>query len=181
LLPWRGGAGEAILILPPTPAIRWFFDADRWGEAVVRSIRRFTDRPIIWREKPGAKNVDDGGTPDGTMSAVAPPQDRGLVTSQGSLQEDLDRSLAVVCYNSNVAVDAIRQGIPVICEEHCAAFPLRFGFDALGDPEQLRREPDRSTWLANLANHQFSLAELRNGNAWKLLKTAGAETARLAV
>lgn len=181
LLPWRGGSGEAILVLPPTPAIRWFFGCDGWGETIVRNIRRFTDRPIIWREKPGAKNVDEKGDPDGTLSIVSPPDDDRLTTSGESLQADLDRALAVVCYNSNVAVDAIRQGIPVICEEHCAAYPLRLSFDALTDPQQLRCEPDRATWLAHLANHQFSLAELKNGNAWKLLRTDGAGVTPLAV
>jgi hypothetical protein len=181
LLAWRGGRGEAVLVLPPTPAIRWFFGCDGWGETVVRNIRRFTDRPIIWREKPGAKNVDEKGNPDGTLSAVSPPEDDRLTTSGGSLQADLDRALAVVCYNSNVAVEAVRQGIPVICEEHCAAYPLRFGFNALSDPEYLLREPDRGTWLAHLANHQFSLAELKNGNAWKLLRNASIDVTPLAV
>jgi hypothetical protein len=181
LLPWRGNSGGAILVLPPTPAIRWFFGCNGWGETIVRNIRRFTDRPIIWREKPGAKNVDEKGNPDGSLSSISPPEDDWLTTSSGSLQADLDRALAVVCYNSNAAVEAIRQGIPVNGGEHCAAYPLRFGFDALADPEQLRCEPDRPTWFAHLANHQFSLAELTNGNAWKLLRSGGTEATSLAV
>ncbi|WP_159591619.1 hypothetical protein [Chelativorans xinjiangense] len=171
LLPWRGGKGDAILILPPTPAIRWFFGCSNWREETVRRIRCFSEMPIIWREKPGAKNVDEWGNPDGTFSEPAPPADPNLTVSSGSLQDDLDRAAVVVCFNSNVAVEAIRQGIPVLCEEHCAAHPIRFPWEALASPRMLRIEPDRQTWFAHLANHQFSLSELKSGYAWEHLRS----------
>ncbi|MCT7374875.1 DUF6716 putative glycosyltransferase [Chelativorans salis] len=126
--------------------------------------------PIIWREKPGAKNVDERGSPDGTLSEPSPPADANLVVSSGSLQDDLDRAAAVVCFNSNVAVEAIRQGIPVLCEEHCAAYPIRFPWEALAGPQMLRIEPDRQAWFAHLANNQYSLSELKNGYAWEHLR-----------
>lgn len=170
LLPWRGGAGEAIVILPPTPAIKWFFDCQDWGQSIVDQIRRVTDMPIIWREKPNAKNVDQSGSPDGTLSVPRPPQAERLEISKASLQADLDRAAAIVCYNSNVAIDAIQQGIPVYCEDKCAAFPIRCSLDDLANPSALEHEPDRLAWFAHLANNQFSMSELKSGYAFKSLR-----------
>ncbi|MEI5679463.1 MULTISPECIES: hypothetical protein [unclassified Mesorhizobium] len=169
LRPWRGGKGEAIVILPPTPAIRWFFDCDDWGRQIVEQIRRFTDMPIVWREKPNAKNIDDTGNPDGTFSTPTPPAVDRLEISKASLQADLDKAAMVVCYNSNVAIEAVQQGIPVYCEEQCAAFPIRFSLESLSDPASLEREPDRWNWLAHLANNQFSMSELKSGYAFRHL------------
>lgn len=78
-----------------------------------------------------------------------------------------DKVSVVVTHASNVAVDAALEGIPAVCTTRCAG-----GF-ADAKIEQWPNLPviqDREAWASVLADNQFSVQEMRNGTAWRMLK-----------
>lgn len=168
VLPWRGYAqgGQHILVLPPTPAVKWCFKAYNWAENVVAQIRNVTNLPIIWREKPGQIKVDKLGFPEGKIENPSVPA--GTIQSQRPLEYDLENAHAVISFNSNVAIDATLKGIPVICGEHCPAYPISFSIRDIGT-NKLNIEPNRKKWLYNLAYSQFSMGEIRSADCWRIL------------
>jgi hypothetical protein len=72
---------------------------------------------------------------------------------------------ALVTYNSNAAVDAVLEGVPVFTTELSAAAPV--GLTDLAQIEHPVR-PDRRAWCHHLAYGQFSQAELKDGTAAEL-------------
>lgn len=155
LEPWKGNKHGHVLVLPPTNAISWLFDAHDWEKTIVDRLKAVTDRPIKIRAKPEDPIVDDRGN---------------LIWMQTNdskdipLSEDIASAHAVVVYNSNSVIEAVRQGVPAICEEHCAAYPISFKLEDLADPSKFTREPPRQQLFNDLAYSQFTRAELRSIN-----------------
>jgi hypothetical protein len=82
------------------------------------------------------------------------------------LEHDLRDCWAVVTHSSNVAVDAVIAGIPVFVESGSPAAPVgNLSLDALETPVM----PDRDAWWSSLMSQQFTLQEMRDGTAYKLL------------
>jgi hypothetical protein len=156
LKPWRRD-GQTILILPPTDAVSYVFGSREWTNKVLETIRPLTSRQIIVRGKPGEVILDDKGKEIG-RTPVDP--------TQLPLEQELSRAHCVIAYHSSVAIQAAIQGIPVICSEQCAAYPIS---NNIMDIEKLK-EFDRMPWLFNLCNHQFETHELLSGSAWRYLE-----------
>jgi hypothetical protein len=72
----------------------------------------------------------------------------------------------VVCRHSNVAVDACRMGIPVVCNDGAAAaiYPSRLEDEAMQPSFETRAE-----FLRRLAWWQWSAAEMSSGAIWPWL------------
>ena len=150
--PWRGGQGKNIIVMPPTHAISWLFRESGWEYNICNAISKFTKRPVIVRGKPNDPIVDYKGdlirmdsTPDGIP-----------------LAEQLKDAYAVVVYNSNAALECLQAGIPVICQNVCAAYPLSFELADL-ETDRLANEPNRMQLFYDLANSQFTKDEMRQG------------------
>lgn len=81
-----------------------------------------------------------------------------------SLAEDLQNAHMAVTWNSNAAVEAVLSGVPTIIEdEGSMAYPMRYRED--------NPCPDRWQWLCDLAYAQWTLDEIRSGEAWQHLTT----------
>jgi hypothetical protein len=79
---------------------------------------------------------------------------------------DLTDAWALVTHSSNVAVDAVIAGIPVFVAPTSPAAPVgRTDLD-IENPVM----PDRTAWLASLMCQQFTLPEMANGTAWRLMR-----------
>jgi hypothetical protein len=89
-----------------------------------------------------------------------------------SIYDEFDRGVyATVTFNSIAALESVLYGIPAFISVPCAASPL-----ASTDLSKLSTpfNPDVSTILKqcyNLAYGQFTLEEMYNGTAWKILNT----------
>lgn len=111
----------------------------QWEAAMIAAARR-AGRPVVYRRK----QVD------------APIPNDVRLTSDGPIDQVLAGASAVVTWHSNVAVDAIRLGIPVICRDGAAAAvcPSEWRDDLRPLDPALR---DR--FLANLAWFQWAPCE----------------------
>jgi hypothetical protein len=162
VMEWKTAAqrGQNILVLPPTNAISWYFDAGSWLEDTIASIKKYLPPEehdlIKVRQKPIDPIVDKLGNLIGKESH---PEDC-------SLQEDLDNARVVVAYNSMVTVEATRQGIPVITSHHNACAPISFTFKSITQPDKLDVEPGRRDLFYWLSCCQYNEKERVNGIAW---------------
>jgi hypothetical protein len=145
LAPWRE-PGSFVLFAKPGPHYGRCLGIDTasWSQRTLALVSKHAKRPVIVRDKPPI------GT-DGTSG----------------LKRALDRAFAVVTHSSNVAVDAIRAGVPVFCEPTCPAAPVACtDFTRIENPVR----PDRARWWASLMSQQFTLNELADGTAYALLR-----------
>jgi hypothetical protein len=140
--PWRT-SGTHILICPQTEIYFGLFgiNRDAWLENVTATLRQYTDRPMVVRLKKDRRPIE----------------------------ADLVDCWAVVCYSSSAALDALIAGVPVfVLADFAAAY--RMGTSDLSQIESPVYPPDRQTMMEVLADNQWSLLELRNGQAWRALR-----------
>lgn len=141
LLPWRGGSGKNILILPPSPPYMKTFGCEGFLNHIAHTANIFTGRDMVVRAKPA-------------KGKKARP-----------LQEQLDEAYAVVTWGSAIALEAIRQGIPTISLGWCPALPVSFKLDDL-ETITLTEEPNRMQVFDNLTWSSFDRKELADG--WEI-------------
>lgn len=135
LRPWKR-TGRNVLIIPLTGATSDFygFDGDKWLDNVVDRTKRHTDRNIVIRPKPKPGQ----GTP---------------------IDKDLQDAHCIITHSSNVAVDALLMGVPVLTLGESSANGISWSFENIESPVW----PDREPWLFELCYRQFTLNELRRG------------------
>jgi len=146
--PWRKD-GRHVLIAMPGPDFGRAFgiDVPAWSREIEGRVRLRTDRPVVVRDR----------------------------FTKDPLDKDLDNCWALVTHSSNVAVEAVRRGIPVFVEPTSSAAPVgNLCLDQLESPYMQERED----WWASLMCQQFTLAEMENGIAAHYLMVVAAQSAR---
>jgi hypothetical protein len=142
---WRA-RGDHILVCDQSDAflkLSCGLDPMAWRRFVRCQISKFTDRPILWRSK----------------------------TCPRYLNDDLRKCWAVVTYTSNCAIDALLAGVPVFVLGPSAARPM--GQNDLSLIEQPLYSDNREEWASVLAANQWTLDEMRSGQAWSALNGIG--------
>jgi hypothetical protein len=123
--------------------------AEGWAGLKSAEIRaKFPGRKIWYRPKP-KRPMENGVAHDGI--------------AVGSIDHVLQQVSLVVCRHSNVAVDACRWGVPVVCDDGAAAaiYPQRL--------DDWERQPDAATreeFLHRIAWWQWQVRECRDGSFW---------------
>lgn len=142
-----------VVVFPPSDTVSRVFNRTNWEAETVEKIKQYTDRPIVIRKKKGP-------VMDNLMLNVKYEEKFDYTES---LDEVLDNAYCVVTFNSAVALTALERGIPVICERHCAAFPLTHSFEEI---EHLK-EKERLQLFASLAWGQFTMEEIKNNKTFE--------------
>ena len=150
--PWQYD-GKHILIIPPSYHTAHWYGIDRheWTQNIVNKIS-LHDRthPIVIREKFKGK-ADWGEKVDKPLS------------------EDLKDCYAMVSFHSMCAVQAVMNGIPSYCSEHSPAYPVSLGLNELGQIKDPLYAGDREDWVKSLMCSQFTVDEMKSGQAYKHL------------
>lgn len=116
---------------------------DEWLRYTINTIKKYTDRPIEIRDKA-----------TGTMT-------------ERLFHRALKDVHAVVVYTSVAGVQAAINGVPCFATEPCAS--LAFGSSDLSLMEDPILPDNREEMACVLANNQWTLDEIRNGTAWRML------------
>jgi hypothetical protein len=142
IAPWRKD-GSHVLVCPPDEAYgqAWGLDHVAWLQSVLEALGSATDRPMVVRHRSKASSVTE------------------------PFAEALRGSWALVTCTSNAAVEALLAGVPVFCTHPCAAY--RIGKPNLNEIEAPAMLADREQWAWNLAAHQWTLNEMRDGTCWR--------------
>lgn len=143
--PWMP-EGKHVLVCPPDIPFGNLhgFNASRWHDNVLNKLIRSTDRPIRVRSRLGAE------------------------TRTRTLREDLKDCFALVTHSSNAAVEAVLEGVPVVCTNFCSASAM-----GIRDPSRIEyviRPEGREVWAAKLAANQWTLSEMASGECWRELR-----------
>jgi hypothetical protein len=151
--------GKKILVLPPTNAVAGFFNATGWLDETVKVLKENTDRPIEVREKPYNPTIatDHVGA---TVKVDEPTNHQPSIS--------WNEYFACVTYNSNTMIESFTNGVPVFCDPNvCGATPIAgTDFTKIEKP----RYEDRVALFSNLAYNNWTMEEMSNGTAWKMLK-----------
>lgn len=160
---WRNNLqrGKKILVLPPTDAVSWFFDARDWEKRTVDKILQvMPDAEIVVRHKPNEPMVDEQGF-------LLQLETREQAKNHPPLEEQLNDCFCVVAYNSMVALQATLMGIPVIVSENSCCTHISFELDDLATPNVFDRAPiKREKLVLWLGHNQWKRRSIEDGSAW---------------
>jgi hypothetical protein len=145
-----------ILVLPPSNVLSKVFNKAEWEINTVNELRRYTDRPIVIRRKQGS-SIDDL-----LMNVI---ESKNVDVYEKSLEEEFEDAYCVVSFNSAATLDALRLGIPVICDKFCPAFPLTHSFDQIENLQEKERLP----LFSSLAHGQHTFEEASNIKTFRYL------------
>lgn len=141
LEPWRKD-GRHILFCPPSKYVTWFYDLQpNWAQETMGQIARASGRPVNIRTKGDGRPIE----------------------------EDFKNCHCVITHSSNIALDALRNGVPAIC---LGRHPVA-GWNSLGvkDIEADLTAYDREALFNFLSWQQYNLMEIAEGYPWEVVHT----------
>lgn len=161
ILPMRHAGGPIIVAgSGPKASVRDGNEFQAWERETIAALRDLTDRQIIYRPKPYMKNA-------------APPPIEGADMDRATPIADLLKGAwAVVTRQSNVAVDALRLGVPAFCFEGVGS-ALALQDLSLIEAPRIPTDQERQQFFADLAYCQWSMSELSSGAAWSHILSEG--------
>jgi hypothetical protein len=136
-------------------------DFELWVKNTIQHLRRYTDRPIVFRDHPENKDLMKNLIATYNWANVS-------YSNKGTINDDLKNAHCTVAYTSGSSIDSILAGVPVIpCSECNFVWPVsshqlsEIENPKLGEREQL---------LYDLAYAQWSVDEIKQGKPWQHLK-----------
>lgn len=149
-MPVRRHGSRILLAVPDQkPCIFYGIDLDTWIADTIETIKKYTDRPIVVRERNPNR--------------------------QARVANDLESALvdvhAVVTYNSIAATESVLAGVPAftLAPANAAQPVANTDLKMIDQPWY----PDRDqiyAWACHLAYGQFHNTELANGTAWSIIQ-----------
>ena len=153
-LKWKGWRkdGGAILLVTPSPKPCRFYNVDRdtWVEDTIATLKKYTDREIIVRDK----------------------VERRKRVGVGHIFSQIknDNIYALVTYQSIGAIEGIIAGVPAFTGAPTAADPVSNHDLANIENPKYSDEEEICKWQKWLAYCQYTSGELSNGNALRILQ-----------
>ena len=138
---WQKNNDGHILFCPPSKYVKWFYDLpNHWEQETLGQLARHADRQIIIRDKDSVRPIE----------------------------ADFAGCYAAVTHSSNIALDALRNGIPAIC---VGKHPIKDwnGF-VISDIEKDLTNCDRTELFNFLSWQQYNLLELSEGYPWEAVQ-----------
>lgn len=163
LKPWHTD-GQYILValqLPGDASLRGL-DISEWVYHTVHDIRKYTDRTIIVRAPQILRDYNSD------LFYKLNKETKDLIWQQGSkdnLNETLDKAWCTVTYSSGLGIDSILRGTRAYAM-NTGSFVHSLGFTNLSQIEDNKSLPDRTQWLNDLCYAQWSVDEIKEGEAW---------------
>ena len=127
----------------------------KWETEIVSLLKQYTDRPILYRPKPGDK--------------FASPIPGTEFIQGGAIESYFDDCWALVTHHSNAAIDAAIAGVPSFSVQGVATKIGLTNFSLIESP----RYPELYQWLADIAYCQFNIQEMLSGECWSHLRSEG--------
>ena len=131
--------GKYILICEPSEFAKEFYNAHTWLDDTVKQIKKYTRKEIIVRKKEDKTN----------------------------LKKQIDEAYVVVSLQSTVCIDAILSGVPSFTSDYSMGVPVSHqDFSLIEDPIY---PIDRKPWIDSLLANQFTMKEIEDGTAWRVV------------
>ena len=159
--PWRK-KGDHVLIVGQNmfDASLFGIDFEWWVKNTIQHLRRYTDRPIVFRDHPENKDEMRNLLDTYKWCNVS-------YSNSGTINDDLKNAHCTISYTSGSSIDSILAGIPVIpCNECNFVWPI--SSHSLEDVENPKCG-EREQLLYDLAYTQWTVDEIKQGKPWKHL------------
>lgn len=154
--PWQRRPGGPIIVAGSSLKYHEFSGLPHpteYAADVVRKIRKRVGTKVIYRPKPSWKEAEPV---NGAEFSVIPEK----------LSDLLAEASVLVTNGSNSCFEAVLAGVPCIVLGEAVARPISStSIDSVAKP-YLATEEERMQWLADLAYCQWTMDELRSGEAW---------------
>ena len=142
--------GDHILLCPSSPTVTQFINdisQDEWVESVKSELRQHTDRPIKFRNKPRPGNE----------------------WWDTNIKDDLKNCHCLITNMSLAAVDAVLNQVPVLTHAHNIAYKMSINnLPNINTPYKPSRK-EVEPWLNILSHNQFTIPEIEDGTAYRIL------------
>jgi len=134
-------------------------DVMQWVEQTVKTIRNYSDRPIVVRGHPGDKN---------TKLYLKPGRKSTWTLSRNEkIVDDFRNAWAVVTYNSSPGVAAAIEGIPVFVTDPTPQISQAYEVANTNLKNiEIPETPERLAWVEKLSMCHWKFEELSSGVAW---------------
>lgn len=155
--PWQKD-GDYILLCGQVPgdASLEGLDLTEWYEKQARDAYNYYKLPVVWRPHPEAiKKSLKRNRPIHSVPGTIFDKNQNLIDS-------LKKSKLVITYNSNSAVNAVMEGIPVVVGNK-GSMVYEIANLEIGPIDY----PDRSSWGRKIAYAQWHISEIASGVALK--------------
>lgn len=153
---WRKSGGH-IVLAGSSAKYHNFYEMQNptaYAKDIVKALRRHTDRPITYRPKP-------------SWGGAIPIKGTKFSREGKSITEDLTNAHAVVTHGSNACFDAALLGIPSIVLGNGVMRAISsYSINEIESP----RMGDRMPLFSALAYHQWTLEEMKSGEAFATIK-----------
>lgn len=150
--PWKKQGSKILVAKPDEKPCKFYgVDLDTWVDETVETIKKYTDRPVVVRER-APKRIDR--------------------ISTDTLQQALDNDVfALVTFNSVAAVESIFHGVPVftLAPANAASPVSKQDLSQIEDPYYPSMDK-LYEWGCHLAYGQFHVSELKDGRAKRYLE-----------
>jgi len=146
---WNTGECKHILLTPSSQMVTFYtnnMSQEDWIKDASEQIKCYTDKPIIMRNKPRPNN-EWWGT---------------------DIKDDLKDCHALVTNMSMSAVEAVLNKVPVVTHQNNICYYVSGRLEDINERRMPARE-DMTMWLRSVANNQFTLQEIEDGTAYKVL------------
>jgi len=164
--PWNR-TGEYILICGQhDKSLQWqgMPNMSNWFLKTYDSIRKHTDRPIIFRPHPRCRleHIEH------ELKYVYRQEPRHIDGTYDDFDMAFDNIWATVSYSSNPGIHSILAGIPSFVSTNSLAYDVANDIDFLHDIENPLM-PDRTQWLNDYAWTEYTVQEIAAGIPLKRL------------
>lgn len=138
-----------------------------WAIDTIKTIRQYSDRPIVVRLHPGDKQSKEILTPSNSQCKI-PFSENIRLSTNDNLLDDLKDCWAAVNYNSSPVVGAAIEGVPIFVADksksQCAE--IANDLENIESPTMF----DRQQWIERISMFHWKFSELINGTAWQHMK-----------
>ena len=142
LMPWRGGHGKDIIILPPSEHYRKTFGIENFLQNTVDTLAKITNKNIIIRPKIADTN------------------------RRSDWDRQIENAYCVISWGSALCIDAMIKGIPTISLGNCPTKSVSFKMSDL-ETKNLYKEPNRMELINSLTWYNYDYHDF--ASAYKIL------------
>lgn len=160
LKPWRT-EGEYILVCGQhDKSLQWRNQPSmsNWFLKTYDEIRKYTDRPIIFRPHPRCRleHIERG------LKHVYRQEPVKLDGSYDDFDMGFDNVYCTISHSSNPGIHSVLDGVPSFVSTDSLAYDVGNDIDFLHDIENPLR-PDRAQWLTDYAYTEWTVEEISQG------------------
>ena len=158
--PWRSNGDFILVCGQHDKSLQWqnMPRMSNWFLNTYDEIRKYTDRPIVFRPHPRCKleHIERG------LKHVYRQEPRHVNGTYDDFDMGFNNVHCTISYSSNPGIHSVIEGVPAFVSTHSLAYDVGNDIDFLHDIENPLM-PDRTQWLNDYAWTEFTVEEISAG------------------